>query len=308
MNTNNKNSQDQDLRQILFDGLNEHGFIFQEKCAEVLRKNASGTKWKVVETEYPVDSNDKSTRIDIVLSDTTDYSPNRHQVFAIVECKRVNPTRGWWLFGKPVDTLNKQAIILWLQSVNSSKGNVPKESTLMGDYAISWSKHKCNFDIISPLVNNWWLQIAEKSSKKRPDSTPQPVEDSFMQACVGVSGMAQESYRNFHKNPRECSVFFIPVVITTEPLYYAEYNLSDVDLTTGYIGKDKVFFGKRNEKAEELKWVQVNYPATSSIFSEDFSISSKTNFLSGLREDYQSSIYVVNSNNIPEFFSRLHLG
>jgi len=284
-----KNNQEQDLGQILFDGLNEHGFIFQEKCAEELRKNVGTTGWRVVATEYPVETVVKSTRIDVVLINTR--TANNYRIFAVVECKRVNPNRGYWLFGKPSSYSNRQALIMGIRAGHSTGEK----------YSIKYSQENRDLDIHSHLIDNWWLQIA-KGSKQKSDCTPQPIEDSFLQACVGVSGIAIEEDSNLKKDRKDCSVLFIPVIITTAPLYYAEYDLKNVDLASGYIDRDKVFFGPRNEKPAELEWLQVNYPISSNG-------DSKTSPLSGLRENYQRSIFVVNSkpNNIVEFFSRLHL-
>ena len=297
MSIHSKNNSDQNLEQILFDGLNEHGFIFQEKCTKVLRDNVRNTKWRVERREYPVEINDKSTRIDIVLSDTTDFSQANHQVLAIVECKRVSLSRGYWLFGKPISPFNRQSLILWLQAEYSPKGN----------HSISWTKLQRDFDIHSHLVDNWWLQITKKGGKQKYEASPQPIEDSFFQAFVGVSGIAQEIWENIKKNPKDCSVLFIPVIITTAPLYYAGYDLNDVDLASGYINKNRVFFGELNKKPEELNWIQVNYPVSSSVLPKDFILDSRTSSLSELREDYQSSIFIVNSNHIVEFFANLHL-
>ena len=128
-----------------------------------------------------------------------------------------------------------------------------------------------------------------------------------MAGLLSGSGLAQEVYENIKKDTKRCSIFFIPVIITTAPLYYASYDLYDVDVTSGYIHKDKVFFGPANEEPEEVKWMQVNYPASYIMFPDSFSAGLKTALISGLREDYQTSIFVVNSKHIDEFFSRLHL-
>ena len=99
MSNSNPNGSDQNLEQILFDGLNEHGFLFQEKCAEVLQHNADKTKWLVHTTEYPVSTGGRDSRVDIILRDE---SCDSHEMYAVVECKRVDPTRGYWLFGNPL--------------------------------------------------------------------------------------------------------------------------------------------------------------------------------------------------------------
>ncbi len=285
-------NSDQSLEQILFDGLNEHGFLFQEKCAEVLQHNARKTKWGVLTKEYPISTKAKDTRIDIVLKDT---SSSRHQIYAIVECKRVNPTRGYWLFGNPLGTYS-QPLLISLRAGYSRSGN----------YSVHYAQLKLPLDdIATDLIDNWWLEISKKG-KQKYDASPDPIEKAFTQVCIGVSGMAQEQEIQCRKNPEELSAVFIPVIITTAPLYVATYELKDVDLASGRINRDKIYFGPRGQEPESYDWLLIDYGASRSLSPEGLDEHVEGISPVELEEYHKRSIFVVNSEHIVNFFARLH--
>ncbi|MBN1692372.1 MAG: hypothetical protein JW845_02330 [Dehalococcoidales bacterium] len=276
--------------EILYDKLNEHGFIFQEKCAEELRENTSQTNWMVAKTEYPVSSEIKNTRIDIILHDVLSYPQNGNRIFAIVECKKVNPIRGYWLFGQPISLSNRDALVL----------HIKRSSITGGEPSLSYNRNKIPFEIHSILVDNWWLQVSKKGNKGKYESSPQPIEDSLLQVCIGVSGLSKEISMNMMKYPQESSAVLVPIIITSAPLYYAEYNLIDADLVSGYINKNKVKFNK-------IEWIQINYPASPTIFFNKLKDTSIIDSFTWLRKENQSSMYIVNSKSMIKFFSNLHL-
>ncbi len=294
----NPNNLEQNLEQILFDGLNEHGFLFQEKCAEVLQHNADRTKWVVHTREYPVSTKDRDSRVDIILRDASSTS---YEIYAIVECKRVNPTRGYWLFGNPLlPSFSKPLLINLREEETSPTGrHVGKHLT--------YAQLKLPFDDIATyLIDNWWLDISKKG-KQKYDASPRPIEDAFTQVCIGVSGIAQEQEIQWRKNPETFSALFVPVVITTAPLYVATYDLKDVDLVSGSINRDKVYFGPRGQEAEKMEWLLVDYGASRSISPERLYEHVEGISPVELEEYHKRSIFVVNSEHIVKFFARLHL-
>ncbi len=296
MSNINSKSADENLEQILYEGLNEHGFLFQEKCAEVLQHNADRTKWVVLTKEYPVSTNVKDTRIDIVLRDT---SVDRRQIYAIVECKRVNPTRGFWLFGNPLGAYSQPLLISLREEEFSSTGRHVEKH-------VKYAQLKLPFDDIATyLIDNWWLEISKKG-KQKYDASPKPIEDAFTQVCIGVSGIAQEQENQWRKNPETFSALFIPVVITTAPLYVATYDLKDVDLVSGSIHRDKVYFGPRGQEAEKMEWLLVDYGASRSISPEGLGKEVEGISPVELEEYHKRSIFVINSEYIVKFFARLH--
>lgn len=293
MGYSNSSNSRQNLERILFDGLNEHGFLFQEKCAQVLRHNVHRTRWRVHTEEYPVSIRDKDSRVDIILGDE---SSNSHQIYAIVECKRINPNRGYWLFGNPLGTYS-QPLLIKLRASYSQGGN----------YSVHYAQLKLPFDDIATyLINNWWLEITKKD-KEKYSSSPNPIEGAFMQVCIGVSGIAQELELQCRKDPQDIDTLFIPVVITTAPLYVATYDLKDVDLASGSINQDKAYFGPRGEQPEEMGWLLVDYGVSRSISPERLDEHVEGISPVELEEYHKRSIFVVNSEHIVEFFAKLHL-
>jgi len=153
MNSANESNSGQDVEQILFDGLNEHGFLFQEKCAEVLQHNANRTKWVVHTTEYPVSIKDRDSRVDIILRNT---SSDSHQIYAIVECKRVNIDRGYWLFGNPLGTYSQPLLV-----------NLHARYSKSGNYSINYAQLKAHFDDVATyLIDNWWSSCRSLNSER----------------------------------------------------------------------------------------------------------------------------------------------
>lgn len=282
---------DRTLQQMLFDGLNEHGFLFQEKCAEVLKASGNDTKWTVHVQEYPVSVGDKDSRVDIVMREHKDKF---RQLYAIVECKRVNLNRGCWLFGAPLGR-DSQPFLLSLDGGYAKNGN----------YYIHYSQFKLHFDeIVSHLIDNWWLDIQTNGN---PKSSPNPIEDAFRQVCLGVSGIAQEMELQCRKDPQDIKASFIPVVITTAPLYVARYEADKVDLASGRISFDQVCFSNGDQgESRETKWLMVDYPASRSLSPNDLYRDANGISPVELKEIHKRTIFVVNSKHIVEFFRGLH--
>ena len=295
MSNFDESNSDQNLEKMLFDGLNEHGFLFQEKCAEVL-KRTDRTKWVVHTTEYPVSIKDRNSRVDIILRDESSTS---YEIYAIIECKRVNPARGYWLFGKPLLPRFSKPLLINLRAEQ------PKPSNILIHRA-HYAQLKLSFDDVATYwIDNWWLEIGKRGNKRH--ASPNPIEDAFIQVCIGVSGVARELELQVGKKPQKFSALFIPVVITTASLYVAEYDLKDVDLTSGSINRDKIYFGPRGEKPEKIEWLLVDYGASRSISPERLDEHIEGISPVEFEEYHKRSIFVVNSEHIVKFFARLHL-
>lgn len=287
----------EELADILFNGLNEHGFVFQEKCADELRNNRNRTHWWVEDTEYPVEIEERSTRIDIVLQNRKQFLRNGMQLYAIIECKRVNPLRGYWLFGQTANAINSHARIF----------QVTGETDKNNYHTTRIVSNRVSLDIFSVLVDNWWVQLSRKGNSDKHSTSPQPIEDAFIQVLTGVSGFAQQMFSRVFRDKLNCTIILVPVIITSAPLYYAGYDLNDVDLSKGIIDKEKVNFGEKGKGPQELEWVEVNYPVDRTLYPYGFEKTVAAHELSALNIDYQYSIYIVKSDNIVNFFSKLFI-
>lgn len=87
------------LFELLFNALNEQGYLRDEAYERVLEYNERVTGWEVRASEYSVCLPDQDTRVDIVLRSKISSSP---ELYSLVECKRAEPSYIYWVFGAPV--------------------------------------------------------------------------------------------------------------------------------------------------------------------------------------------------------------
>jgi len=290
--TYSNSADDLSTRYHLFDGLNEHGFLFEEKCTDVLAENSGETRWSIQARQFPVTINNRDLHIDIVLKDN---SNPELQVYAIVECKRIDPLLSHWLFGNPTEVHEYKPRYITLSSHHDHQGNYKTFYTLQ--------QFPCS-QAITYIVDNWWLE--QRSQEKRRITSPLPVEDVFMQTAMGIYGLSREIEVQWRKLFVKQSIIFIPIVLTSAPLFIANYKVEDVDIVSGDISPDKVTFGPLGEKPQQIKWLLVNYSTSRSISPDSLFDTAKGYSPSELEEYYKRAIFVVNSEHIVEFFSKLH--
>lgn len=120
--------------------LNSHGYSFQyaviQAAKEACEKRLSS--WIFEVSEFPVESNGKSTRIDFILHS----SDKDHNYCLVAECKRVNPAYGHWCFVKApivcrnrsIDRFNIESLAI-TKSIRSSPLAIASTLRLM---AICW--------------------------------------------------------------------------------------------------------------------------------------------------------------------------
>ncbi len=288
---------------LLYEGLNQHGFLFQERCAQILEQEWKTTGWRLEAKEYPVSSSVKNTRIDIVLKDATLVNRDSPTIYAIVECKRVNPsyTRAW-LFGKPSSPTQQVSHVMHM-----FEDTHVDPFTGLAEPTISYSQKKVALDVVAPLISNWWLEISSENNKTK--ATPQPVEDALTQVCVGLSGLAleQEVQHGKHLGDEQRNhlrAYFLPIIITNAPLYYTEYKLADVDLASGTIPEDKVLFG--TPSPEPLPRVMVGYGVSRNITPENFYEGVLGTSPKELQEYHTRTVFIVSSATLVNFFAKLH--
>lgn len=287
MNSNLLPSSD-DLPNLLFNSLNEQGYLLQEACKYELERNATG--WSVRSSEYPVSILGQDSKIDLVLC--SDRFPDK---FALVECKRADPAYACWLFGAPKLELiySPGCLVLCLECLSVSSNSPMRPVSQVKPLEVD----------VPTYVAQSWLEV--KANAAGRVSNPQNIENAFGQVLRGLSGFAQEQMAQKCKGYTPFTSFFIPVVVTTASLYVAYYELKDIDLSTGKIGNDKVFFGPKGQPPEEQPWVLVHYGATDSVAPSSIPDSFNGNDPKQLLKYKMRSIFVVNSTHLAEFFNKL---
>lgn len=296
------------LEDILFGGLNEQGFLFQEKCEEVIQQSRS-TRWIVHTVEHPVSLKEKDTRIDIIIRDETLHEST---MYGVVECKKVNPQYNCWLFGKPLYDCPVPAnaqIIKLSRSRRHVRGTAQPNIELI--------PIRARFNVETPYICNWWLEINihESRPKKQKISNTETLEQAFIQVCRGVGGLALEQQRDRMRTLADPTatgvideseeVFLVPIIITTACLYTSNYDLSNVDIATGAISSTDVQFTGM-PPSPPVKWVMIDYGATDSVTPDQL-----YQHFAGMQpidlEPYNKrSIFIVNSAYISDFLENLH--
>jgi hypothetical protein len=278
------------LEELLFNSLNEQGYLFQEICKQMLQN--ADTKWTVCTDEYPVSFQGQDTKIDIIL---------RHEGsvenYVIIECKRANPDYTCWLFAARQSDFKAHPSIFVL---NLNSGELVSSNRRVNPIARIM---KMELNVPTDIAHNW-LEV--KESQKGFVSNPQNIETAFAQVLKGISGFAQEVREQKCKTNYIFTTMFIPVVITTAKLYCADYNSTEIDLSTGTIEKDKVSFGN-NKKAEEKPCMLVHYGASSALTPSYIPDTFYDDNPKELIKYKLRSIFIVNSNYIVQFFKNLGL-
>lgn len=291
-----------DLSEMLFNGLNQQGFLFQEKCADDINNTSNSTRWRLHTTEHPVSLKDHDTRIDIIIREIE--ISGELLKFGVIECKKVNPDYNCWLFGKPLYEIPGPA-----------KAQIIKLSfTNMNNLKVAKVRHP--FIINSYVIDNWWIQVNIDPNKKNNQkySDPEPIEDALIQVCFGVGGLVEERIRQITKIFNDqandfynlSEAYFIPIIVTTAELYVSKYNLSDVDISTGTIEKSKLNFEGLSNTTRPVNWVMVEFGAPNRTIPDLI-----FNNVEGIdpvdMEPYnRTSVFIVNSRYLEEFLRQIH--
>jgi len=283
-----------ELSDLLFNALNEQGYLFQEACKYALEKNEQRIGWEVKAYEYPVSLAGEDTKVDIVLHAKRQSPP---ELYALLECKRADPSYVHWLFGAPGLPFGEPLCsTLGFKSHSETSSEQPLQ--------VKRLLPRLHFKLLTHAAESW-LEVKRGSSKRA--STPQNIENAFVQVLKGVGGFAQEQLHQRRKGHASIEIFFVPIVVTTASLHVAYYETRDIDLTTGKISKDKVLFGPKGLPAEEYPWVLVDYSVGESVAPQPIPTDYHGVDPSELQEHKIRSIFVVNSESLVNFFSRLHL-
>ncbi|MBQ10986.1 MAG: hypothetical protein CMJ45_05495 [Planctomyces sp.] len=278
-----------DLSELLFNGLNEQGYLFQEACAQALLKNSRRTGWELPVWDYSVAlPGGPNRRIDIVLSRP---QQNGLEAFAIIECKRANPDYAFWMFAAPDRGMPEEFHGVILPRVGTSY--------------LAAMPFKSYFEMGAAIPISWMEVRRDRRSNQR-SSVPQTIEDAVAQVLLGTTGLAIEQFNQRTKAGMNSNqVMFFPVIVTTARLFVANYNTDDIDLESGTITREKVAFGD-GSLPEEERWVLINYPEGESTALAGIPDTLHSTNPADLDRYKIRSVYVVNANHLLAFFQRLN--
>ena len=265
-----------ELTNVLCNALNEQGYLFQEACVNVLKK--SDSEWEVEFEEYPVAFREQDTKIDIILRWKRYDEP---YIYAILECKRADPSYRCWLFGASGELLYANHCTVF--TYQHGKPRV------------------MNLNVINQIYHvPSWMEVKRPIDKRRL-SSPQNIEDSFGQVLRGLAGFANEQFKLRIRVESKPRLIFIPIVVTTATLYVANYASDNIEISTGQISKEKISFGELQGPPEQIDWVIADYGAGPNVLPDESGAQMDTTNPKELQWFKQRSIFIVNSCHLDSF-------
>lgn len=257
--------------------INEHGYAFQYRALKEVRDalQSIGSSFRFVASELPAGV--QHGRIDFILEQ------ERPRTLIAVECKRVNPAFGSWLFLRsPAVTRLRTAD--WIQ-VDYIHGGGP------GAMLYQCRKGK---DI---TTNAYHVAVAVRTKNRgntEVHSTDE-IEKAVSQACAGASGLADERLWGHGW------VSIMPMMLTTANLFVSEVKLDESGLNTGDI-EPSALVPKR------VDWLYYQYPVSRGLRSWAHSRRPSQDLAQLADLEHIRTVPVVSAAAIKPFFQQFDLG
>lgn len=278
--------------------INEQGGLFQDACRYILERYSGATGWNVEDTEHPVASEDNETRMDIVLRQSPVRGRAGLEFVAAVECKRANPEYVGWVFAERESIVGGEPFgSALIGSHREPVGSGLRASFSTGSIRMSQGPQICDVGFA--------LRPESKGSRRR-GSAAEPIEAACRQVLFGTFGLANEICGQNANRSEAYRAMFVPIVITTAPLFVATYPLEDINIPTGTISEDEVWFGESSSVPEATPWLVVDYPVGHSIVREVIPPGNVTVDTKELGKLRRRSVFIVNAAHLKHFFGLLH--
>jgi hypothetical protein len=278
------------LEEIVALALNEQGYLFQHKLANVFEsKNQNGTyphNWYIEAEEVPVSVLDaRETRIDLILR----YGPQGKSPWRIViESKRSSRDfKRWVFFGQtdrhPGPGRNKYYFERadLSQGWNQSEQPNPPMTHRLDSRAADSECEVYDFGVEAKI---------ERPTAGKPASATSAIEDALYQVTLGQAGLAAHLRRT-----RELYFRLIPVVVTTAELFDAQFQNEQVSLDRGMIEAAHLKLNPRN-------WLAVNYRVSDVICrASQFSTNLANDIAAHLVLWQVRTVFVVQATQVQSF-------
>lgn len=235
------------------DAVNTSGFLFQLRVEQEIKLNSEQHRWQVLVHEHrwhdPIAN--ESKYIDLILG--KDYYR------MVIECKRIQHTN--WIFLQPDEmTRSSEAILHWCH-------NQLDQRSIAG-----WDKFYAN-ELYCYQIE---FCIQENLKNKRGHN----LENIASELLQSIQSLAEEEGQlKLTKNGR--AFVYMPVIVTTTPLYLCRFNISDIDLGKGTLD---------NAQLEGIPYVALRKSLTTRPGSTDIDILRK-------KLDHDLDIHTINVEN-----------
>jgi hypothetical protein len=264
--------------------LEEHGFLFQKRCVEEIRR--LGGRYRLESEEYPVTLGQEDTVIDFVLR-----MLDTGRTYVVFECKRANPDYLSWVF--PVCDLGVEPERRFLLTSVMREIHDPQKVLI--------ATHEAHVLGLNPLqTGDMGLEFSCNGQRGGRSSRTDAIYAACRQVMTGVGGLALERKRRMGANISE-TFFCIPVVITSADLYVTKYRPLDVSLKTGNVLPEK-------GHTQAVDWIIYDFPVPEPLQVTAPEDSPSTSI--GPDEHYRrlfkvKSVVIVRSASIVAFLQQL---
>lgn len=268
--------------------LNYHGHSFQYSVvakAEELNK-AKKTEWQFYGTELPVNTQGKTTHVDII------FKHSNENVFLICECKRADPAKAHWSFVKSPFTFDSDfknfGYFDYLRMRKISQGAYFPSSLTYG----------CNRPKLSKDIYHLGYELKTKEKGDGSGSSRQSaINDAVTQVFRSSSGFmnylfSSQRLTNIYD---QIEYYFIPAIFTTARISASDSDISTASLKDGLLPKGSV-----NIKEEGWLWMNSN---RSSELKHSLTTTSIPNMFIKPQNDIVRSVAIINDEGFESFFS-----
>ena len=257
------NSQEKFLRLI-----NKTGFLFQLRVGQEISNlphNIYQGRWDILSEYGWFDSfTNKEQFIDLILK--------THNYCLIVECKKVQ--NGVWVFLDNTKDSKIKKIRLYSSDTDPSDGLLLKWT----DYRLEPESHLSSFCV-----------VPGQSAGDNP-----MLERISSEVLRSTEVIANDELRLIFPSKERIKTYYIPVIITNADLVIAEFDINDIELSSGKINLDDCEF-----KSVPMVRFHKSFSITTADMYNNPS-GQKPTKLQEIHEMQERTVLIMNSNRLSE--------
>ena len=275
------------------DVLNREGFFFQKYCVQKLKEAG----WVIDFEEYPISENETfDIKANLVLFETA-------LNIAVVECKRQDPTRKYWIFYKrDLGTPKSQPFLIQTHQLFTSRPKFLWKSKVLRGVLEGLNESKLGY----PACHTIGVEVFKDGNSWKTNS--QVIHKASIVVAKGVNHLfdseAERLYNNIrvglkrlekdkkkHGWPYFLGGTIIPVIITSAPLFSVVFDPSEMDPKTFKISHNKLDHKVKN-------WLVYEFPLPSELRYHSKDVFT----LTGENRYAKMHIFIVNGRHVTQFF------
>jgi hypothetical protein len=267
--------------------LGRHGYGFQ---FSVLRKahemaDAQRSAWRFVASEFPVEVQGASTRVDFIMRRRKAFSGfDSSLIFLLAECKRANPKLSNWCFVRSRYTHDQAwgdtepLIVECLEHEEAGGVRAYAKQKFLG----------------AQKTYHIGVEVRSVGTGDPGGETGRAIEDAATQASRHLNGYIKAAATYPQLLEGQSSAFFLPVIFTTARLYVSKADISLADLITG---KSEL----TTDQVEAVPWLYYQYSQSPGLKHPVERKEQPKRASDLLQSEYIRTIAVVSAGGIEDF-------